>query len=228
MIITTPQRSGTHSVTPYLMEMKCPLYFLHFQCSNLCPVSSSPCRGSPTAHGTNWLPAQRSRQPSCPFFKITFSSICWRRPCRNTRTGARGEGHRMSARPSAVGMRYNLRIPIARQLAVLVLEHCHSIRGLTGNALRLTSTWPHWSSISSRNVVFSSRLRSHCAHTLPYLPAATTRHIVHRFGGPPSRTLVYIDCDETRSERGRLRRDLITDRGISPTVCMPQGWRLVS
>jgi hypothetical protein len=32
-----------------------------------------------------------------------------------------------------------------------------------------TSNWPHFSSISSRNVVFASRLRCHCAHTPPYL-----------------------------------------------------------
>jgi hypothetical protein len=48
------------------------------------------------------------------------------------------------------------------------------------------------------------------------------------FGGSPSRTLVYIDCDETRSERGRLRHARITVHGISPTICTPRGSRLES
>jgi hypothetical protein len=169
MDITTPHRSGTHThthtVTSYLMEMKCPVYLLHCQCRNLCPVSSSPCHGSPSTHGAGFL--HKDLVSPAVFFK-SLSSICCRRPCRDTWRGV-------------VTVLSRQRSVCDTVLVFLPQDSWQFWHWSTVTQFRdslvthfaFTATWPHFPSINSSNVVFVSRLRCHCAHSSP-LPAAAT------------------------------------------------------
>ena len=145
----------------------------------------------------NCLPAQRRRQPSRLFKSL--SSISWRRPYRNTWGGW------VTERP------HSRQRSVRRTIVVFVPQdgwqflHCSTVTQFSDSLLThfaLTSTWPHFSSISSRNVVFTCRLQCHCAHTPSYLPPPlNTLPTVWRSTVAYAR--IYIDCDETRSERGR-------------------------